>query len=144
MTGRVVVDTSVYVAVLRDAIFAAAFRPVYERGLPRTHLSSVVVQELLAGARTGAHRRFAQALVEPFERARRVVTPTHAIWRDAGDVLSTLWRDVRSFSGAIHGGLVNDVLIALTARAIGATVVTRNRAHFEMIREIRSVGVEVL
>lgn len=144
MTGHVVVDTSVYIAVLRDPAFAAAFRPIYERAIPRTHLSSVVVQELLAGARTGAHRRLAQALVEPFERARRIVTPTHPIWRDAGDVLSTLWRDAPSFRSAIHGGLVNDVLIGLTARAIGATVITRNRLHFEMIREVRSVGVEVL
>ena len=144
MTARVIVDTSIYVSILRDPIFAAAFRPLYERGIPRTHLSSVVVQELLAGARTGAHRRLAHALVEPFERARRIVTPTHAIWRDAGDVLSTLWRDARSFRSAIHAGLVNDVLIALTARAIGATVITRNRIHLELIREVRGVGVQVV
>jgi predicted nucleic acid-binding protein len=141
---RVVVDTSVYVAVLRDASFATAFRPRYERVLPRTHLSSVVVQELLAGARTPTHRRLAQALIEPFERAHRVVTPTHAIWRDAGAVLSELWRDAASYRSAIHGGLVNDVLIALTARAIGATVVTRNRRHFETMRAVRAFGLEIV
>lgn len=144
MTGRVVVDTSVYIDVLRDRAFAATFRPLYERGLPRTHLSSVVAQELLAGARTVAHRRLARVLVEPFERARRVVTPTHPIWCDTGDVLAELWRSAPSFRSAVHGGLVNDVLIALTARAIGATVITRNRVHFEMIREVRRMGVEVL
>ena len=72
------------------------------------------------------------------------MTPTHPIWCDAGNVLSVLWRDAPSFRSAVHGGLVNDVLIALTARAIGATVITHNRVHFEMIREVRSVGVEVL
>jgi predicted nucleic acid-binding protein len=141
---RVVVDTSVYVAVLRDAAFAAVFRPRYEGALPRTHLSSVVAQELLAGARTARHRGLAQALIEPFERTHRVVTPTHAIWRDAGAVLSHLWRDAPSYRSAVHGGLVNDVLIALTARAIGAKVMTRNRRHFEMIGAVREFGLEVL
>jgi predicted nucleic acid-binding protein len=141
---RVVVDTSVYIAVLRDASFATAFRPRYERALPRTHLLPVVVQELLAGARTSTHRRLAHALIEPFERTRRLVTPTHAIWRDAGAILSELWRDAASYRSAIHGGLVSDVLIALTARAIGATVVTRNRRHFEMIRAVRAFGLEMV
>jgi predicted nucleic acid-binding protein len=139
-----VVDTSVYVAVLRDASFAAVFRPRYERALPRTHLSSAVAQESLAGARTPRHRGLAQALIEPFERAGRVVTPTHALWRDAGTMLSHLWRDAPSYRSAVHRGLVNDVLVALTARAIGARVMTRNRRHFEMISAVRQFGFEVL
>jgi len=144
LIGRILVDTSVYIEALRDRAFAATFRPIYERGIPRTHLSSVVAQELLAGARTVAHRRLAQGLIEPFERARRVVTPTHPIWCEAGLLLSQLWRDAPSFRSAIRAGLVNDVLIALTARAIGATVLTRNRVHFEMIRRVRGVGVEIV
>lgn len=144
VTGRILVDTSVYIAAMRDSSFAASFRPLYERGIPRTHLSSVVAQELLAGARSDAHRRLAQGLITPFERARRIVTPTHPIWCDAGLVLSQLWRNVSSFRSALHGGLVNDILIALTGRAIGATVLTRNRVHFEMIRRVRDVGVEIV
>ena len=118
MTGRVVVDTSVYIDVLRDRAFAATFRPLYERGIPRTHLSSVVVQELLAGARTAAHRRLAQALVEPFERARRVVTPTHPIWRDTGDVLSALWRDHFHCDEGFAWAIAAHVAVSIGARGL--------------------------
>jgi predicted nucleic acid-binding protein len=144
VASRVIVDTSVYVAVLRDVEFGGAFRSRYERAIPRTHLSSVVVQELLAGARTPVHRRLAEGLIAPFERAHRVVTPTHAIWRDAGAVLGALWRNAASYRSAIHGGLVNDVLIALSARAIGAVVITRNAAHFTMIRSVRAFALELV
>ena len=142
--SRYLVDTSVYVAVLRDRRFAAAFRPRYERAIPRIHLSSVVVQELLAGARSASHRRLARTLIEPLERARRVVTPTHTIWRDAGEALAQLWNDAPSYRAAIHAGLVNDVLIALTARAIGARVLTRNGRHFALVGSVRDFAFEVL
>jgi hypothetical protein len=33
----------------------------------------------------------------------------------------------------------DNVLIALIARAIGATVITRTRIHFEWIRDVRGV-----
>ena len=84
-------DTSVYIAILRDGRFAASFRERYRRDVPRTHMCSVVVQELLAGARTARHRRLAAALCEPFERARRIVVPTRRVWKDAGMGLSMLW-----------------------------------------------------
>ncbi|MGH8673458.1 MAG: hypothetical protein ACREVG_04020 [Burkholderiales bacterium] len=35
MTSRVVFDTSIYIAVLRAATFAAAFRDRYVRAIPR-------------------------------------------------------------------------------------------------------------
>jgi predicted nucleic acid-binding protein len=37
---------------------------------------------------------------------------------------------------------VNDVLIALTARAVGATVVTANLADFEAIREVQPFALD--
>ena len=55
------------------------FRPRYIRNIPRTHFSSVVIQELIAGAPTFRHRRQAAALYEPFERAGRIVTPSHRV-----------------------------------------------------------------
>jgi predicted nucleic acid-binding protein len=39
---------------------------------------------------------------------------------------------------------VNDVLIALSARAIGATVVTSNAKGFDAIRAIRSFNLTVV
>jgi predicted nucleic acid-binding protein len=114
VSGRAIVDTDVYIEVLRASDFVAA------------------------------QRRMAQALLEPFERVRRVLTPTHAMWRDAGDVLPALGHDRPSIRSAVSAGLVNDFLIALTARAIGGTVLTGNRRHFEMIRDVRQFGLEAL
>ena len=80
MTTPVLFDTSVYVSILRNAAFAAEIRPRYLRDIPLTYFSSVVVQELLAGARTPRQRRQVAALYEPFERVRRIITPSHLVW----------------------------------------------------------------
>jgi predicted nucleic acid-binding protein len=143
LTGRLLYDTSIYVSILRDAGWAAVLRPRYRRDLPRTHYSSVVAAELAAGARTERHRRQAAGLCRPFERVGRVVTPSHALWREAGAVLARL-------AGAGPGsrppgrGLFQDVLIALSGRAIGARVVTRNGEDFERIRRWHDFDLEVL
>jgi len=144
VTGRWLFDTSVYVAVLRDEAFAREFRPRYLRDIPHTHFSSIVVQELLAGARTPQHERQAAALYEPFERARRIVTPTHQVWKEGGTLLATLARKQPHFRSKLARGFLNDVLIALSALRIGATVVTRNGEDFRLIQRFRSFGLDVI
>jgi predicted nucleic acid-binding protein len=141
---RVVVDTSVYIAVLRDVVFAQAFRPRYERELSRTYMSSVVVGELLAGAGMAGERRHAVELYAPFERVRRIVTPTHQTWKDAGELAAALARRQPDLRTKLRMGLQNDILIALGARAIGARVVTRNRRDFEIIRAFRPFQLEIV
>ena len=144
VSPRLVFDTSVYIAILRDGRFAGSFRERYRRDVPHTHMCSVVVQELLAGARSARHRRLAAALYEPFERVRRIVVPTHRVWKDAGTVLATLWSRLPAARSRVARGLVNDALIALTARSIGAGVVTRNEKDFRLIREIRPFHLEIV
>jgi predicted nucleic acid-binding protein len=58
------------------------------------------------------------------------------VYEDAGHVLRALQRS--GYQVAKSGSLVNDVLIALSARSIGAIVVTRDAADFAAIREVRS------
>src|SRR5437667_144504 len=62
--------------------------------------------------------------------------PSATVWEDAGHVLRAL-QELRGYRVAGSRSLVNDVLIALSARAIGATVVTSNARDFAAIREIR-------
>jgi len=88
--------------------------------------------------------RLAAALYEPFERARRVVVPTHRVWKDAGAVLATLWNRLPAVRSRVTRGLVNDALIALTARSIGAAVVTRNEKDFRLVREVRTFNLEIV
>ena len=46
--------------------------------------------------------------------------------------------------GKIVTSLVNDVLIALSARSIGATVVTNNASDFAAIRDVRAFKLTVV
>ena len=144
MTTRRLFDTSVYIAILRDATFAQTFRPRYVRDIPFTHCSSVVIHELLAGARTPRQRRQAALLYEPFERVRRIVTPSHLVWKEAAAVVATVFEKAPQLRSKIAHGLLNDILIALSGRAIGATVVTRNGEDFRLIQHYRLFTLEVI
>ena len=137
-------DTSVYITLLRDENFAREFRPRYLRGLPSTYCSSVVIEELLAGARTLRHRRQAAALYEPFERVRRIITPSHRIWKETGTVVATIAEQSPHLRDKLSRGFLNDLLIALSGRSIGATVVTRNEEDFRLIRQFRKFSLEVI
>ena len=128
--------------MLRDAAFATAFRPRYLRDLPHTFFSSVVVQELLAGARTPRHERQARALYEPFERVRRIVTPTHSIWKEAGTIVAAIFDSPPQFRSKLSQGLLNDILIALSARSFGASVVTGNVEDFRLVQQFRAFSLE--
>lgn len=132
---RYVVDTNLYIDAIRTesgseelGAFLAAFTPT-------VHMSAVVVQELLAGARGTAAARLESALVAPFERRGRVLTPSYDAWKEASRVLAQLvvpsaWRSVtRSF--------VNDVLLAMSCREAGAVLVTRNLSDCERIAKVK-------
>ena len=112
--------------------------------IPFTHCSSVAVHELLAGARTPRQRRQAALLYEPFERVRRIVTPSHLVWKEAAAVVATVFEQAPQWRSKIAHGLLNDILIALSGRTIGATVVTRNGEDFRLIQQYRLFTLEVV
>jgi predicted nucleic acid-binding protein len=120
------------------------FRPRYVQDIPLTYFSSVVAQELLAGARTPRQRRQVTALYEPFERVRRIVTPSHLVWKEVGNVVAVLLEKTPQFRSKLTSGLLNDVLIALSGRAIGARVVTGNGQDFHLIQQFRAFVLEVI
>lgn len=144
MTTRLLFDTSVYLSVLRDTAFAEDFRPRYLRDIPHTHFSSVVIQELLAGSRTPRHRKQAGALYEPFERTRRIVTPSHLVGKETGSLIAVLAGEVPQFRSKLVQGFFNDLLIALSGRSIGATVVTRNVDDFRLIQQFKPFALEIV
>lgn len=75
-------------------------------------------------------------LFSAFRRAGRILLPTASVYEEAGEVLRLLQTEMDyNLEGAFS--LTNDVLIALSARSIGATVLTQNRSDFEAIRAIR-------
>ena len=132
---KVVLDTNLYI----DWVNRGLREPLLlGPGLVR-YLSAVVVMELRAGAHTRGGRLAVDQLVRVYSASGRLMTPPPAVFDRAGSVLRRLklaGREVRSAS------LVSDVLIALGARAIGATVVTANLSDFEAIREIAPFALE--
>ena len=107
------------------------------------YLSAVVMLELYAGAFSPRDRKLVRGVVAAFDRADRILIPSATVWEDAGHVLRAL-QELRGYRVAGSRSLVNDVLIALSARAIGATVVTSNARDFAAIREIRPFELTVV
>ncbi len=128
-TRFAVFDTSVYIEDFRTGRFA---RQILESTfVPRC--SAVVLHELLRGARTPLERQF----VRDLQRHCRVVTPTEQHWMDAAEILARI-KDREGYDVGKIRELAFDVLIALSARSIGAPVVTCNEADFRAIgRHVR-------
>ena len=70
-----------------------------------------------------------------------MLTPTEKNWLESGQILAAIRAD-KGFEPAKLRNLHFDVLIALTARSHGATLITSSRADFELIREYYSFKLE--
>lgn len=137
------IDTDLYVDLIRTGASHPVIRAIYEKETPGIHFSSVVAQELLSGVQTRTGRRSVLTLLEPFERMGRIVTPSHKVWKKAGEILAQSLQLHPEFRKKL-AGLANDCLLAVCARSIGATLYTRNREDFELIHHIQPFSLVVL
>lgn len=136
---RLVIDTNIYI----DWFNAGRHQDIlFQRGVVK-HLSAVVLMELRAGAFTASDRRLVQRVESAFAKAGRILVPSRAVFIEAGDALRRLQAD-RGFRIETSHSIVNDVLIALSARSIGAAVVTQNEGHYRAIQTIRSYQLIVV
>ncbi len=118
MAAPFLIDTDVAIDYLRGNVDAIA----YIEGLSGNNfISAITVAELYAGVRDGAER----TALESFVRAFQVVVVDSAIATQGG-----LFR--RDF-GKSHGVGLADALIAASAQAHGAILVTLNAKHFPML-----------
>lgn len=100
--------------------------------------SAVVLAELWRGATTQEERAVLRAL----ERRYPIFVPTEQNWLELGQILAKMQGD-KGFEPRKLRDLHFDVLIALTARSHGATLIASNRADFELIRKYRRFELEV-
>ncbi len=126
------IDTDLYTDLIQSGVTLPLIREIYDKDTPGIYFSSVVAQELLAGARSPAGRRRVEILYRPFERVGRVVTPNNSKWKDAGGILAKVLDDRPDLKTKLPA-LVNDCLLALSARSLGATLYTRNRDDFILL-----------
>jgi predicted nucleic acid-binding protein len=127
---KYILDTNVYFAALRKEQATTALRELLSGLMPNVWLSSVVLYELLSGARGDLGRAAIGSFTRPLVRVGRVVAPSDSDWLDAGTAQSRIWDLVPSLRTK---RLQNDLLIACSSRKIGAAVVTENAADFRVI-----------
>jgi predicted nucleic acid-binding protein len=129
---KFLIDTSVYLRIFHDRTFALAAEPTLRRIAPRLYLSSVVRAELTQGARGDAGRRLVSRLARSLERTGLVIAPAHDDWVLASTIQSKIW----DRSAALRTKrLLHDLLIACTARRVGACVITEDEDDFRIVGE---------
>lgn len=135
-------DTNLYIAAIRDKASGAALENFSSEHLPAIHLHAVVVQELLAGAiDVQKERSLHTNLISPFERRRRIITPSYRAWRRAGEIIARLIQRKLVKPGDFPRSFQNDCLIAASCREAGITLVTNNLRDYELIGQIEPVEV---
>ena len=134
---RLVIDTNVYIDWLNKGRHEDV---LFQRDAVK-YLSAVVLMELRAGAFRPADRRVLDRLQGTFERAGRVLAPTRMVFVEAGDTLRRL--HAQGYDSLAGHSIVGDVLIALSARSIGATVVTRNARDYRAIAKVRPFRLSI-
>jgi len=134
VSNIIIFDTSVFVDHLRTNCHRDRIHSVH--GLIRS--SAVVLAELWRGATKPEERTFLKAL----EKNHPILTPTEKIWLESGEILGTIYRD-KGFAPEKLRDLHFDVLIALTARSNGATLVTSNESDFQLIKTYRNFSLEI-
>jgi predicted nucleic acid-binding protein len=126
---RVILDTNIYIDWLNSKLHE---RLVLGPGYVRL-LSTIVLMELWVGATTPRARRAVASLERAYGAAQRLAHPGPAALAVAGRALRDLSKKGREIR---QSSLVDDVLIAVTARSIGAEIHTRNARDFAAIRGI--------
>ncbi len=121
-----ILDTSVYVDNLRSGRFKQEILDL--KFVIRC--SAVVLAELSRGARSRPMRRF----VDELAKNLRVIAPNEREWIQSGQILNRIVAAKRYDINKTRE-LHFDVLIALTARRIGAYLITCNVDDFTAIRE---------
>ncbi len=126
-------DTSVYIHAIRNRAYYEQILPHFARALPTAYFCAVVAQELKAGCHTPAARERVAALLRPFQRTGRLVTPTFADWEETGDLLARMLKERPDLKDKLPR-LINDILIALCGLRLGAVVYTANEDDFALVQ----------
>jgi predicted nucleic acid-binding protein len=131
-----ILDTGVYVDHWEQGAYADTLEIVRRSYIVRH--SAIVLSELRRGARSRESQRLVAKL---FGLAKVCWEPSAADWWEAGKLVRDIG-DRQGWETHKRREFQNDALIGLTARRFGATIVTANRADFDLLRA--PLGISVL
>lgn len=119
---KAILDTNLYIGWLNHGLHEDL---MLGPGLVR-YFSAVVGMELRVGATMLPARRALDQLIRAYRVGGRIIAPDAEMFDQAGRALQRLRESGREVRRA---SLVNDVLIALTARSIGAMLLTADEDY---------------
>lgn len=100
-------------------------------------MHGIVAQELLAGALDAQGLRILRkSYIEPFERRNRLVVPDFATWKHTGEVISRMCQRNLVSRGGLKHSFVRVVVLAVSCRRFGHTLITGNASDFERITKV--------
>ena len=130
MQEKVVYDTNIYIGVFNDGLFQDEIN-----GFNKImYLVHPVLHELWIGAKGRKEINHLIDFGASFVKSERLVVPSASTQILIGKVCQKL--RISGKLNPIYPRIYNDVSIALLARQIGATLVTRNISDFEKIHKV--------
>lgn len=126
--GKVVLDTNVLIDFLRAGMHTEWV--LGGHGTVVRFISAIALLELRLGADTPKRKKAVDRIQQAF-RAGRTLGLIPSTLDHAGRLFRAMYGNASGLSDRL--GPMNDVLIALTAREIGATVITSNVLEFRRI-----------
>lgn len=132
---KYVLDTQLFIQAFHDRRANEALEEFHRQFAPFEYFSVVVASELRSGIQRPKDRRALERhVLEVFDRANRMVTPSAGAWHRSGDLLSEMARRDGLEIARVSKAFANDVLLALSCREAGCVLITENRRDFERIR----------
>jgi len=123
--GPLLLDTGIYIRFYRGKDYGWLGEDA--RIFERTHLTTVVVAELYAGTRSHLEKRALDRLSNAHQTLGHFSSPPVATWIQAGTLVARASRTLGEIDFVHH---FRDLLIALEAVRLGATLVTENTRDF--------------
>jgi predicted nucleic acid-binding protein len=134
------IDSNVYIHAFRDFTFGEALRQFHQKHLPNLVLSVVVAHELLVGAANDKKEKaLRRGLIDPFRVRQRLHVPARQTWEMAANTDRQLRRRASLESRLKTRSFANDILIAASAREMGALILTENSADFSIIASVLDI-----
>ncbi len=129
---KALIDTSIYIPFINRGMTHPVLK--FSDRMPLLYMSAVVMEELYAGAFDKTSIRLLDRLFKTFDQLRRIVAPDYSDWQKAGKIIAKLGKKY-GFEEVYLSHLLNDILIALSARRVGATLFTNNQKDYSRLKE---------
>jgi predicted nucleic acid-binding protein len=131
---KYVLDTQLFIQGFRESAANEALQAFHRACAPFEYLSAVVAQELRSGVQSARDRQaLERQVLNIFERANRVITPSVRAWQASGDLLGELARKEGLEVARCSKAFGNDILLALSCREAGCVLITDNERDFARI-----------